>query len=62
MVSLLWKTPGLCDGVDGLEIYELSSGSLGVCVGGLMKGDGMSVLMGHMCCPLHLYFLPCAFR
>ena len=45
---------------DGPEMFELSSGSLGLCVGGLVRGDGMSALMRHMCCLLHLYFLPCA--
>ena len=59
-VSLLWMTPGLCSGVDGPEMYELLSGSLGVFVGGPVKGDYMSVLMGHMCCLLCLYILPCA--
>ena len=55
-VSLLWMTPGLCGSVNGPAVYELLLCSLGVCKGGLVKGDGMSVLMGHMCCLLHLYF------
>ena len=41
-------TPGLCGGVDGLAMFELFSGSLGICVGGLVKGNGISLLMGHV--------------
>ena len=51
-------TPRFCGGVDGPEMYELLSGSFVVCVDGLVKGDGISVLMRHMCCLLHLYLQP----
>ena len=30
-------TPGLCGGEDGLVMFELSSGSSGVCLAGLVK-------------------------
>ena len=50
-------TPKLCVGKDGFVMVAIASGSLGVCVGGLVKGDGMSVLIGHICCLLHLYVL-----
>ena len=41
-------TPRLCGGVDSPEMYELLSGSSIVCVDGLVKGDGISLLMGHV--------------
>ena len=61
VLLLLWKTPRLSAVVDALEmldgpeVYELLSGSCVACADGLVKGNGMSVLMGHMCCLLHLY-------
>ena len=58
---MLQMTPRSCVGVDGPEMqdgpemYELLSDSGVVCVNGLVKGDGVSVLMWYMCCLLHLY-------
>ena len=49
----------LCGSINVPEMYELLSGSLGVFVGDVVKGDGMSVLIGCMCCLVHLYFLLC---
>ena len=63
--GLFWRlyccrpTPRLCGGVDGPEMYELSSSCI-MCVDGLMKGDDVSVLIGQMCCLLHLYLQPWA--
>ena len=59
-VLLLQMTPGLCGDVDGLVMVVIFSHSLGVCVGGLVKGDYISVLIRCMCCLLHLHSLPCA--
>ena len=60
LVSLLQMTPGLCVSADGLVLVVISLGSLDVSVGGLVKGDGISVLMGHIFCLLCQYVLPCA--
>ena len=43
---LFQMTPEFCGGVDGPEMYEILSGFACVCADGLMKGDGVSVLMG----------------
>ena len=53
-------TPVFFGGVDGPEMYELLSGFVCVCENSLVKGDGVSVLMGHMYCLLHMYLLPSA--
>ena len=44
--------PEICDGP---EIVEIVCGCSAVCVDGLEKGDSVSVLLGWMCCLLHLY-------
>ena len=54
-VLLLWTTPRSCGGMDGPEMVELLSGSCVVCVDGLVKGNGVPVLIGHMCFLLYLY-------
>ena len=36
-VSLLQTTPGLCGSVNGPEMYELLSDSLGLCMGGFVR-------------------------
>ena len=54
VVLLLQMTPRLCGGIDGPEMIELLSGSCPVCLDGLVKGNGVSLLIGHMCCLLHL--------
>ena len=60
LVSLLWMNPGLCVGVDGLEKVKKIFWFLKLHVGGFARGEGISVLMGHMCCLLHWYVLSCA--
>ena len=49
--------PEMCDGP---EIVNLLCGCGVVCTDDIEKGDSVSVLMGQMCCLLHLYLQPWA--
>ena len=59
LISLLWIISGLCVCIDGPVKVESGSGCWFVFVDGLVKGDGMLLLMGHICCLVHWYVLPC---
>ena len=49
-----------CKFCGGLFGSRALVGFWGVCVHGPVKGEGMSMLMGHMCCHVQQYILPWA--
>ena len=54
LVSFRWS----CEGAILMHIGSLKG--IYWCISGFVKGDGMSLLMGHMCCHVQQYVVPCA--